>query len=133
MKLKKRQGGITLSGLIMGCVVLGTIALGIMKLWPVYNEKIKVDQAMDRLATNPDGARMTKLEMVNAIMKQFDVNDVDSFDSKRLTKVLTIGKKKNSPNKLVTIAYEIRAPLVSNLDVVMNYNKTIEFAVPKTD
>jgi hypothetical protein len=133
MKLRKRQGGITLSGLIMGCIVLGTVALVVMKLWPVYNEKIKVDQAMDRLATNPDGARMSKIDMVKAIMRQFDVNDVDTFDTQRLTKVLTLSKKRNSPNRLVTLAYEIRAPLISNLDVVMNYSKTIEFGVPKTD
>jgi hypothetical protein len=133
MTLNRSQAGITLSGLIVGCIVLGTIALGIMKLWPVYNEKIKVDQAMDRLAAEPDGARMTKQEMVRALMRQFDVNDVDRFDTPGLTKVLTVGKKRGSPNKLVVLAYEIRAPLVSNLDVVMNYNKVIEFGVARTD
>jgi hypothetical protein len=132
MKLDKRQRGITLTGLIMGCIVLGTAALIVMKLWPLYNEKFKVDQAMDRLATNPDGARMTKAAMVNAIMRQFDVNDVDRFDTPGLAKVITVGKKKGSPNRLVIMAYEIRSPLFANLDVIMSYNKTIEFGPVKT-
>jgi Tfp pilus assembly protein PilE len=133
MTMRTRQRGITLSGLIMGSVVLGSVALVGMKLWPVYNEKMKVDQAMAKLAANPDGFRMTKQQIVNAVMRQFDVSDVDTFDTPTLTKTLQVGRKKNSPNKVVMLAYEIRAPLFSNLDVIMNYKNVIEFGPPKTD
>ncbi len=129
----KRQRGITLSGLIMGCIVLGFGALVFMKLWPLYNEKMKVDQAMEHLAANPDVARMTKMEVVLTLMRQFDVSDVDRFDTPGLGKALTVGKKKNSSNKVVMIEYEIRAPLFSNLDVIMNYRNVKEFGPAKTD
>ena len=133
MNLRRNQQGISLSGLIMACILLGTLAFLFMKMFPIYNEKIKVDQTMDGLSNNPDGARMTKREMVKAIMRQFDVNDIDSFDTPRLTKTLQVGRKKGSKAKVITLAYEIRGPLFSNLDIVMNYNKVIEFAPPKTD
>lgn len=133
MNLQRRQLGVSLSGLIVACVVLGACALMLMKLWPLFNEKMKVDQAMDRLATNPDGARMTKEQTVNAIMRQFDVNDVDRFDTPGLAKVVTMGKRKGSENKVIIIAYEIRTPFISNIELVMNYNKAIEFGKPKTD
>ncbi len=113
--------------------MLGAAALLVMKLWPVYNEKIKVDQALDKLQANPEGFRMTKTDMVKAILRQFDVNDVDSFDTQRLLKVLQVGRKKDSPNKVAIMAYEIRAPLFSNLDIVMNYRKMVEFPPPKSD
>lgn len=129
----KRQRGITLSGLITGCIVLGFGALVFMKLWPLYNEQMKVDQAMERLGINPDAARMTKMEMVLALMRQFDVSDVDRFDTAGLNKVVTVGKKKNSNNKVVVLEYEIRAPLFSNLDVIMNYRNVKEFGPVKTD
>jgi hypothetical protein len=133
MKMRTYQRGVTLSGLIMACIVLGSAALLVMKLWPIYNEKMKVDQAMEHLAKNPEGARMTKPQIVGAIMRQFDVSDVDRFDTPGLSKVTTVGRKKGSPNKVVMIAYEIRAPFFSNLDIVMNYKKIIEFAPTKTD
>ena len=133
MNSKRRQRGISLSGLIMGCIVLGAGALLFMKLWPIYNEKMKVDQSMDRLAANPEAVRMTKPEIVNALMRQFDVNDVDSFNTPSLTKVLTVGKKRGSEIKVVMIEYEIRAPLFANLDVVMNYRNVKEFGPSKTD
>lgn len=129
----KRQRGITLSGLIMGCIVLGTAAVMVMKLWPLYNEKMKVDQAMEHLGANPDAARMSKMEVLQALMRQFDVSDVDRFDTPGLAKVLTVGKKKGSGDKVVMIEYEIRTPLFSNLDVVMNYRNVKEFGPIKTD
>lgn len=133
MMTRKGQRGVTLSGLIMACIVLGVGALLVMRLWPIYNEKMKVDQAMDKLASNPDAGRMTKPEIVQAIMRQFDVSDVDRFDTHALSKVVTVGKKKGSNNKVVMMAYEIRAPLFSNLDVVMNYRNVKEFGPAKTD
>ena len=133
MTARTRQRGITLSGLLMACAVLGVVALGFMRLWPLYNEKMKVDQAMDHLAAMPDAARMTKAEVVSAIMRQFDVNDVDRFDMVSLAKVITVGKKKGSNDKVVMMEYEIRSPLFSNLDVVMNYRNVKEFGPAKTD
>lgn len=128
-----RQRGVTLSGLIMACIVLGFGALVFMKLWPIYNEKMKVDQAMEHLGANPDAARMTKMEVVLALMRQFDVSDVDRFDTPALSKVVTVGKKKGSSNKIVILEYEIRAPLFSNLDVIMNYRNVKDFGPAKTD
>jgi hypothetical protein len=133
MNSTRRQRGITLSGLIMGCIVIGSGALLAMKLWPVYNEKMKVDQAMEHLGSNPDAARMSKSEVVQALMRQFDVSDVDRFDTPSLSKVVTVGKKKGSNQKVVMIEYEIRAPLFANLDVIMNYRNVKEFGPVATD
>ena len=73
------------------------------------------------------------MEVVLALMRQFDVSDVDRFDTSGLNKVVTVGKKKNSNNKVVMLEYEIRAPLFSNLDVIMNYRNVKEFGPVKTD
>jgi len=133
MNSTRRQRGITLSGLIMGCIVVGSGALLAMKLWPIYNEKMKVDQAMEHLGSNPDAARMTKPEVVQALMRQFDVSDVDRFDTPSLSKVVTVAKKKGSNQKVVMLEYEIRAPLFVNLDVIMNYRNVKEFGPVATD
>ena len=133
MQSKGQQLGVTLSGLIMTLIVLGTLALFIMRLWPLYNEKMKVDQAMDHLAANPAAARMNKAEIVQAIMRQFDVSDVDRFDTPSLSKVVTVGKKRGTPIKIVMMEYEIRAPFFSNLDIVMKYRNAKEFGPVQGD
>ena len=128
-----KQRGITLTGLLAASVVFGTIALTGMKLWPVYNEKFKVDMAMDKLAAAPEGARLTKVAAARVLERQFDVQDVDTIDFNKLMKILDVKQKKSSPNKLATLAYEIRAPFFSNLDIVMKYEKTVELGAPSSD
>jgi Tfp pilus assembly protein PilE len=133
MHSKRRQLGITLSGLITTLIVLSVVALFGMRLWPLYNEKMKVDQAMAHLAANPAAARMSKAETVQAIMRQFDVSDVDRFDTPSLSKVVTVGKKKGTSIKVVVLDYEIRSPLFSNLDVIMKYRNAKEFGPVQAD
>jgi len=128
-----KQRGITLSGLLATSVVFGTLALTGMKVWPIYNEKFKVDLAMDKLATMPEGSRMTKVAAARALERQFDVQDVDSIDFNKLMKILEVQSKKGSQDKVAKLAYEIRAPFFSNLDLVMNYEKTVELGSPAAD
>ena len=128
-----KQRGITLTGLIAASVVFGAVAVTGMKLWPVYNEKFKVDMAMDKLAAAPEGARLTKVAAARVLERQFDVQDVDTIDFNKLMKILDLKQKKSSPNKLATLAYEIRGPFFSNLDIVMKYEKTVELGAPSSD
>ncbi len=128
----RKQRGITLSGMIAACVVLGAVALVGMKLWPVYNEKFKVDLAMDKLASTPEGSRMSKVAMSKVLEKQFDVNGVTSIHPHKLPKMLKVDRVKGG-GKQVTLAYEIRGQLFGDLDAALNYSKTIQFGQQKTD
>lgn len=133
MMQKNGQYGITLSGFIVAAILFGGAAITVMKLWPVYNEKMKVDMAMDKLAAMPEGARMNKLAAARALERQFDVQDVDSLDFKTLMKYLEVYQEKGTRSKLASLVYEIRAPFFSNLDIVMNYEKTVELGSVTTD
>ena len=112
--------------MLMGCIVLGGLALGFMKLWPVYNDKFKIDAAMEKLSGTPDVARMSKKSMAKMLQKQFDVNGIEPVNPHDLYKYFVVAKIKGSSDKRVTLAFEIRKPISEELDVVMKYNKTIE-------
>ena len=133
MTLRHKQLGITLSGLIMGCVVLGGCALVAMKLFPLYNQKMKVDLAMEKLASTPEAGRMGTRSMAKVLQKQFDVNDVEFVKFSKLHKLLKVTPKKGSNPKTVNLSYEIRGPLFAELDVVLKYDKTVALGGTKTD
>ncbi len=130
---RHKQRGVTLSGLIMSCVIIGGAALVAMKLWPLYNEKLKVDTGMEKLASTPEGSRMNTRALAVVLQKQFDINDIEPVNPRKLSKYLKVEKQKGSKDKTVTFAYEIRRPFFSNLDVVMNYEKTVALSAGKTD
>ncbi|MCP5145710.1 MAG: DUF4845 domain-containing protein [Gammaproteobacteria bacterium] len=133
MKALQRQRGISLSGLIMGCVILGVVALVGMKLFPLYNEKMKVDTAFAKVLNTAESARLSKGEIVQLILREFDVSDVDRFDTPSLSKIITVENMRNSPNKVLRMAYEIRGDLFGDLDVVLTYDRSGELRAASTD
>lgn len=122
MLLKHKQRGITLSGLIFGCILLGIVAVIGMKLFPLFNEKMKVDFALRKVVEDKSINSRSKPEIVNALMKQFEVSDVDRWEYPELARLLKIERKKGALNRTMSLSYEIRGPFFEPLDVVLKYN-----------
>jgi hypothetical protein len=118
MSSRHRQRGVSLSGLIFWCVLLGGAALVAMKLFPLYNEKMKVDFAIE--------GNWTKADIVKAIMKQFEVSDVDRWSTSEFSKLLLVTPATDGGGRSMSLYYEIRGPLCCDLDVVLNYGKDVE-------
>lgn len=119
-----KQRGVTLSGLIFMSALFGALALIVMRLFPLYNEKMKVDQAFDRVANDASVSGQNKSQLVNAIMKQFEVSDVDRWSTVEFTRLFKVETKANSENRVMSLDYEIRNVLCCNLDIVLNYHNS---------
>ena len=120
------QRGVTLSGLIYSCIIIGFVALVAMKLFPLYNEKMKVDFALEKVANTAGSGDQSKMELVKAIMRQFEVSDVDRWGTQEFAKLLKVKKEKGKKNKTMTLDYEVRGPLFGELDVVLKYSNALE-------
>lgn len=123
---RSRQVGVSLSGLIFMCVLVGALALTAMRLFPLYNEKMKVDLALKTVMKDASAGAQTKGDLVKAIMRQFEVSDVDRWSTIEFTKLLQIEKVKGSPKRVMRLEYEIRNQLCCDLDVVLNYHQQHE-------
>ena len=124
--MRQDQRGITLSGLIYSCIIIGFIALVAMKLFPLYNEKMKVDFALEKVANTSGSGNQSKMELVKAIMRQFEVSDVDRWGTQEFAKLLKVTKEKGKKNKTMTLDYEVRGPLFGELDVVLKYSNSLD-------
>ncbi len=124
---KKKQEGVTLIGFLIGCsILLFFLYLG-MRLWPILNEKIKVDQAMENLSLRDDVATLNRNGLGKYMLRHFEVEDVDQFERMSdLKDIFTIQKIKGKKKRLMQMAYEIRRPVLGEkLDVVYMYHKSI--------
>ncbi|MSR14449.1 MAG: DUF4845 domain-containing protein [Gammaproteobacteria bacterium] len=120
--LKFRQRGVSLSGLIFMSVLLGAVAMLLMRLFPLYNEKMKVDLALDKIVEDSASGNQTKPELVRAIMKQFEVSDVDRWSTPEFSRLLKIERDRESGSRTMSLDYEIRNAVCCTLDIVMNYH-----------
>ena len=130
---QESQRGITLTGMISACVVLGALAVGGMKLWPIYNEKMKVDMAMKSVASSPEAAKLSKNEAAKLLSRNFEVQDMLSLSEADVRKLLKVGKVKGMDGKVMLLEYEIRSSLYGQLDGVLRYSNAVELGGARTD
>ena len=114
-----KQRGITLLGFILVMIVVAGMAVIAMNLVPVYSESFSVKRAMEDLATEPGAAQKTLPELQKMLQKRFDIDYVESV----LAKEAKLERKDGVTQLLLN--YEVRKPLVYNLDFVAKFDNTV--------
>ena len=116
----KSQQGLTLISLVAigGLVVFGALLL--LKLYPPYYGYFKVSSAMNSVKEESGNAELSDADIKNHLMRRFQIDDVDDQLSDK-----DIVIKKTKAGKEVSVVYEVRVPIVGNLDAVASFNKTV--------
>jgi DMSO reductase anchor subunit len=127
------QRGLTFIGFFVACVLVGFVALVVMKLFPLYNESFKVRAALKAIASQPEIAQKTAYEIRTLVMRNFAVSDVDRFTDATLKNALSVKRDPSGKQRLVRMAYEARAPLFGNLDAVLKIDESITIAGAATE
>ena len=121
MKVKK-QSGMTLIGFI---IVLGFVLflsfIG-MKIAPIYLEYYSVVSAMNGVAKERGSARLSPYDVRVRVLNRLYVSySADNVKEKHI-------KITRSNGVTVRIAYEVRKPVIGNLDVVAKFDRTVRLS-----
>jgi Tfp pilus assembly protein PilE len=109
----KEQHGVTLIGLVVGCIVVIFVAIGALKLAPAYIEYHNVKKAIVGVAQTT--SRGTVLEVRQAFDRRAVIDDVDVIAGKDLE----VTKEGNE--LVISFSYSKRIPLFSNISVVIDF------------
>lgn len=121
MKYRKHQGMSIVGFLIvLGLVVFGTY-LG-MRIVPIYLEYYSVVSAMNGVASERGSSRYTPFEIRRKVLDRLYLSYSTANVQERHVKVL----RRNGI--VLRIAYEVRKPLIGNLDVVASFDKQVRLA-----
>jgi hypothetical protein len=120
-----RQRGLTFFRLLLTCATIGIIALIGMRLFPLFNESLKVSSAMESIAGRADISKKSSREITTLILRNFEVSDVDQFTEANIQKHLKISRDEGGKSRTMNMAYESRVPLFGNLDLILNYNHSV--------
>ncbi len=122
----QNQRGITFIGFLLVCSLLVFFAYIGMRLWPIYNEKIKVDNALDSLSQRSDIAQMNTASIGKNLLRFFEVEDVDQFSTLSDMKgIFSVTRVKGKNERMMGMTYEIRRPLIADFDIVLKYDKSL--------
>lgn len=112
----RRQRGLGLYGWLFVIVVLGTVAVLVIRLAPLYLNDRTLETQLEHLMANEPVANMTRRQIREALQKRLRVNSIN-LD---LRKVLTITKSGRTTT--IVIDYEDREHLIGNIDVVLSFH-----------
>lgn len=115
---RNRQQGITLIGFIVVLGVVGVFAYVGFKLFPMYQEYYAVKSALKGLASEPGIANTDPGRIQTMFLRRLDMSYAQNV-RKEHVKI-----ERGDAGWVMTVQYEVRKPLIANLDVVGKFDAT---------
>ena len=112
LQARHKQDGMTLTSFVVVLAVVGFAAYLGMKLFPMYQEYYAVRSAAKSIAGEPGVGDMDPYKIQSMLFKHLDINYSDNVKPENV-KITRIDNGWN-----MKVNYEVRGPLVGNLDVV---------------
>lgn len=119
MMIRHSQRGLTLLGFIAVLVIVAIFALVGMRLFPIYSEYYNVVGAMESLKKDVQIDTKAPSEIKQLFFRRLYVNYVESVKPKNVL-------VSRSGGLHIRVKYEVRRPMVGNLDVVASFDKTVQ-------
>jgi hypothetical protein len=113
--MKRTQGGMTLIGFILILAVAGLFIYVGMKVIPMYSEYYAVKKSLDGLALEPGINNATPDRIRALFFRRLYVNYSENVKEDNVKIERMAGGWK------MLVRYEVRRPMISNLDVVGNF------------
>ena len=119
-KLVKGQRGLTAIGWLIVLGMLSFFVLLVLRLAPGYLEFYKVKSVLESLQQEPYLGNKTPMEIHSLLQRRIDVNAIDSIQAK------DINIKQEGGKTTISTQYEVRVPIMGNVDAVSKFEKSIE-------
>lgn len=120
--MKRAQSGITLVGFIIVLAVAGLFAYLGMKVIPMYTEFYGVKKAMASLANEPGVGEMSPPVIKDLFYRRMYISYAQNVKTEHVKLV------RKDAGWLMTVEYEVRRPLIANLDVVGKFHAEKELS-----
>ena len=110
--MKRTQRGMTLIGFIITLAVVGVFVYMGMKTIPMYSEYYAVKQALNGLASEPGVTGYDPAKVKDLFFRRLYISYADNIKPEHVKVV------RKDAGYVMTVEYEVRKPLIANLDVV---------------
>ena len=116
-----RHAGMSLLSLLSVVVVVGVVVILALRLGPHYIDFRTLDSVMEGLPKTQIH-EMSKAQIREMLLKRYKINNIRDL---KIRDVVSIERKQDET--IITVAYEIREPLVYNIDAVLSFNESYRY------
>ena len=116
---KHRQAGMTTLGVIFLVTFIGLFAFAGIRLTPVYLNYMKVAGVVSGVQQEFNGQNATRTSIRNSISRRFDIESVGIITAKNVKVTKVDGGHE------VAATYSHKAPFISNISFVVDFDKRV--------
>ncbi|MFC4258339.1 DUF4845 domain-containing protein [Marinobacter lacisalsi] len=120
MKTPFRQQGASTVGILIAVLFFASLLTLLIKLGPAYLDDYTIKGALEGLDGEEGLSQMTPSDVRRLVTKRLSVNNVDSFNAK------DINIEKDGDLVIISLDYEVRTHVVSNVDAVISFSHFYE-------
>lgn len=122
MSTVNTQRGMTAIGILFVLALIAFFTLLVLRLAPPYLEHFNVASSLKSLQTETGIQEKTPGEIRSLLQRRFDINDIEHVkkDNVKIEKDSKTGLLK------ITVAYEVRVPIMVNVDAVVSFSDSVE-------
>lgn len=120
--MPRRQSGITLIGMLLLAAVFGIVGLAVLKIVPLYMQKMRVETVLEDLQVELASGGNTAQSIRIALEQRFYVENLPPLDSSELEIA------RSSEGYSVTVNRESREPFLADLYFLVAINEQVEIA-----
>ncbi|MFC3551252.1 DUF4845 domain-containing protein [Lysobacter cavernae] len=113
--MKRTQGGMTLIGFVLVLAVVGVFIYMGMKLIPMYSEYYAVKQALNELSKEPGISQQDPGKIKDLFFRRLYISYADNV------KPENVKFARKDAGYTMSVDYEVRRPLIANIDVVGHF------------
>lgn len=121
MKIRKQKGLSIVGFLIVLSLIVFTVFIGI-RITPIYLEYYSVVSAMNGIASERGSAQYTPFDLRRKMLDRLYLSYTSGQIKEEHIKILRRGGVQ------LRVTYEVRKPLIGNLDVVARFDRMVRLA-----
>lgn len=114
--MKRTQRGMTLIGFVITLAVVGVFLYMGMKVIPMYSEYFSVKQALEGLSKESDITQQDPAKIKDLFFRRLYISYAENVKPENVKIV------RKDVGYLMSVNYEVRKPLIGNLDVVGKFS-----------
>ena len=115
------QKGLTLIGFIFVLALALSASFLAMKIGPIYVEYYSVVAAMDGVAAEKGAAKRSPYDIRLRFLTRLNVSYTEHVKESHI-------KLKRGNGVQLRVAYEVREPIIGNLDVIATFDRTVQLS-----
>ena len=114
--MKNRQHGLTISGFLMGSIVLVIVLVVGMKMVPAYIQDGEILDVFKAITNDPDMRTASIQDIRMSYIKRSSINDINAI------KPDDVQIEQNGNGLTLSAKYQVKLPLVANVSLLLDFH-----------